>query len=381
MSNSQLEQVRELLKAKRFDEARALLKAMPDDPTAQKWLTKLNEVYPEQPPAPPAPEPVAPPPPATPEPATPVSVAPAEISPSNVKLDAARQLILEKRYAEARMLLKTVDDPIAWTWLAKLDQIAPEPKAAEPARRRPDKFVLAALGLIAVLVLVIVAVLAGRQSQTPTEGAVLPTVDDSVPTMMVLPTATKSSSPTSQDTNRAVSADPSREQAIDLLVRECLRLPYTDEQNCEDLGTRVFEWQPEETTHCAEEYGDDSEVFNRCLEPILNDLDMATQELVEVCVSMLDPSGYAVIEADTRDFGAAYAYEFESVGAYNACSAWANANILTQAGQCADSIEFIVDSFNMGSSLGVAYFRNEPLASTALVRCVLNTEIPLPILR
>jgi hypothetical protein len=45
---------------------------------------------------------------------------------SKNKLMAAKELIQEKRYAEARAILKTVDHPTAREWLAKLDKIAPE---------------------------------------------------------------------------------------------------------------------------------------------------------------------------------------------------------------------------------------------------------------
>ena len=47
---------------------------------------------------------------------------------SKQKLSAARELIREKHYDEARAILKTVDHPTAKQWLAKLDQIAPEKK-------------------------------------------------------------------------------------------------------------------------------------------------------------------------------------------------------------------------------------------------------------
>lgn len=45
---------------------------------------------------------------------------------SKHKMLAARELIKEKRYAEARAILRTVDHPTARQWLAKLDEIAPE---------------------------------------------------------------------------------------------------------------------------------------------------------------------------------------------------------------------------------------------------------------
>lgn len=189
MSNSQIEQARGLLKAKRYDEARALLKTMPDDPTAQKWLAKLDELYPEPPPAP--------------EPG-----ALAETPSPSVILDAARQLILEKRYAEARMLLKTVDDPVAWTWLAKLDQIAPEPKSAKvtAAKHARSTFGIVALSVIAVLLLVVVWLLFVRPTLEPTTAAILPSNTMPIPTVMVLPTETQTPRPTSGPSEMELTA-------------------------------------------------------------------------------------------------------------------------------------------------------------------------------
>jgi hypothetical protein len=69
-----LEDARVAIVEKRFDKARALLQSIPEHPTAQQWLAKLDEVAPklsaEAPHAPP-PEPIAPayevpPPPVTP---------------------------------------------------------------------------------------------------------------------------------------------------------------------------------------------------------------------------------------------------------------------------------------------------------------------------
>lgn len=45
---------------------------------------------------------------------------------SKAKLEAAAELIREKRYDEARILLKMVDHPKAKEWLKKLDRISPE---------------------------------------------------------------------------------------------------------------------------------------------------------------------------------------------------------------------------------------------------------------
>lgn len=45
------------------------------------------------------------------------------------KLTKARDLIQDKRYDEARAILRTVDHPTALEWLSKIDQIAPIPAA------------------------------------------------------------------------------------------------------------------------------------------------------------------------------------------------------------------------------------------------------------
>jgi hypothetical protein len=44
---------------------------------------------------------------------------------SKAKMEAARELIREKRYDEARAILRTVDHPTARQWLGKLEQIDP----------------------------------------------------------------------------------------------------------------------------------------------------------------------------------------------------------------------------------------------------------------
>ncbi len=58
---------------------------------------------------------------------------------SKVQLEAAKALIEEKRYAEARALLETIDHPTATKWLSQLDKIAPvvAPKKARRKNRWP----------------------------------------------------------------------------------------------------------------------------------------------------------------------------------------------------------------------------------------------------
>jgi hypothetical protein len=46
MTQQVLEQVRELIKAKKYDEARRILRNLTNNPTAQKWLQKLDEIDP-----------------------------------------------------------------------------------------------------------------------------------------------------------------------------------------------------------------------------------------------------------------------------------------------------------------------------------------------
>ncbi len=54
-------------------------------------------------------------------------------------MQRAQDLIREKRYAEARMLLQTIDHPKAREWLARLDEIDPPGQAARPAARAADR--------------------------------------------------------------------------------------------------------------------------------------------------------------------------------------------------------------------------------------------------
>lgn len=58
---------------------------------------------------------------------------------SHAKMMAARELIQERRYAEARQLLVGIDHPTARQWLARIDEIAPEAagKAAPPTMQPP----------------------------------------------------------------------------------------------------------------------------------------------------------------------------------------------------------------------------------------------------
>lgn len=83
---------------------------------------------------------------------------------------AAKELIQEKRYDEARALLKTVDHPTAREWLKKLDRIAPPTKSKKTSRRTPRVI----LGVF--LTLLILAVLTQLpESETNSSGRATPT--------------------------------------------------------------------------------------------------------------------------------------------------------------------------------------------------------------
>lgn len=79
---------------------------------------------------------------------------------SKAKLEAARELIRSKQYAEARAVLRTIaKDPTAKKWLARLDEIAPEKK-----RNRTRL-----AGVLALVVLCgIVGLLSPRTPREPT---------------------------------------------------------------------------------------------------------------------------------------------------------------------------------------------------------------------
>jgi hypothetical protein len=130
---------------------------------------------------------------------------------SKQKLAAAKELIKEKHYTEARAILKTMDHPTAKKWLAKLDEISPE-----HTKRRIAIGMSIIVGGMALLALVVFAVIVRPFSdqlaipviptETPTE---LPTstftftppassmpIPSSAPTITGTPTNTNTPRPT-----------------------------------------------------------------------------------------------------------------------------------------------------------------------------------------
>lgn len=64
---------------------------------------------------------------------------------SKTKFLAARELIKEKKYAEARAILNTIDHPTARAWLSKLDELE-----SQPRKQRSQ------LGIMVIVILLIV---------------------------------------------------------------------------------------------------------------------------------------------------------------------------------------------------------------------------------
>lgn len=88
---------------------------------------------------------------------------------SKAKFDAAKQLIQEKQYDQARALLENIDHPTAAKWLAKLNEIAPKNKSKQKSKRRISRLWMAILAvpLTCLIIWVLVSVLGaiGGESQ------------------------------------------------------------------------------------------------------------------------------------------------------------------------------------------------------------------------
>lgn len=97
--NDQLKQAQALIKEKEYDQAAEILQAMPDNPTAQQWLARIDA-----------------------------------LSAERDQLLQAQALIKAKQYDEARAILQSMGaNPQAQQWLAQLDEIAPTKATASPS--------------------------------------------------------------------------------------------------------------------------------------------------------------------------------------------------------------------------------------------------------
>ncbi len=78
---------------------------------------------------------------------------------SKAKFAAAKEFIDEKKYDEARSILKTIDHPTAREWEAKLDKLSSPStaKTAEPAPKKGNRLIYkATVGCIGIFVVIIV---------------------------------------------------------------------------------------------------------------------------------------------------------------------------------------------------------------------------------
>jgi hypothetical protein len=108
----------------------------------------------------------------------------------------AKALIQQKRYAEARKILKRIDDPIARQWEAKLDSIAP---AAPAASRSAMNYTIVGIvaGVIGLLIGLVIGNTMGSRSAAAST-ALLPTATAIalIPTATALEPATTVAAPT-----------------------------------------------------------------------------------------------------------------------------------------------------------------------------------------
>ena len=200
---------------------------------------------------------------------------------SKQKMLAARELIQEKRYAEARALLKTIDDPKAQEWLKKLDAIAPEKKKSGGRL----VYITAAVVLLAVVVIVVTLVMRQNNAENANQNAAA-----QVPTQMELPSE--------------ITAIPTGQVAIDPKVKEaftihCMSVAQLSRQECEDYAaTLIVDPDFTETiTLCTERYADSLDTFAVCMQDVWNELDKRYNNNV-MQVAML----YAYCSGDSAAF-------------------------------------------------------------------------------
>lgn len=204
---------------------------------------------------------------------------------SKQKMLAARELINEKRYAEARALLKTINDPKAQEWLKKLDQIAPEKKKSD------GKLIFIAVALVAIALIVIAGLLIVRQNNenTTNQNAVV-----AVPTQMELPNTPTTFTDTATE---QVVADPEVMEAVTI---HCMSVAQLSRQECEDFAEELVV-DPDFTetvTLCTERYADDLDTFGVCMQDVWTELDnrdsnnrLQVLMLYQYCSGLWDTTG------------------------------------------------------------------------------------------
>jgi hypothetical protein len=156
---------------------------------------------------------------------------------SKAKFDAAKQLIREGQYAQARALLETIDHPQAKEWLQKLGDLeskADNPRAAKPkgSRRRGCLYIVVALTVISLVAF------AGQQRGGSPLPVAAPTNTPGGPTATITntpaptATATMTATPGVEDQARsimeaaAVGAKISRVSVIDVASPKLLSMDF-----------------------------------------------------------------------------------------------------------------------------------------------------------
>jgi len=100
---------------------------------------------------------------------------------SKAKLEYARELIQEKRYAEARDVLGQVHHPTAAKWLKRLEDIAP---ATTAPRKQSKTRVGCWIGVLAVLILGAIAILTDPRARSDNQSSPAGSPISSEPTVV-----------------------------------------------------------------------------------------------------------------------------------------------------------------------------------------------------
>jgi hypothetical protein len=177
VAEAKLQRAKTLIESRQYEEARAILRTLPDNPTAQRWLTKLDQMSP--------------------------TTANTE---HEALLKQAKTLINDKKWAEARALLTPIQsNPTAQRWLAKLDELAPASASPTPAIKaiseapKPPKVkagasaagkgltwpILAGVGVVAAVLVIGIGAVAMSASKTPAPSTPAGTAQEFIKALVV----------------------------------------------------------------------------------------------------------------------------------------------------------------------------------------------------
>lgn len=165
---------------------------------------------------------------------------------SKAKFAAARQLIQEKKYDQAREILKTINHPTAKEWLQKLDRISP------PFRKSHHPKLVFSLVFFGVLVLTVALIAIVILVPALSRGA-------NIANTVVPPTPTIS-----------------EEEKIEAVTMYCMQ--QAQDSNREDCTifaqTLVSDLEFSDTiSHCTLRYAGNLDAFSVCMQDIANELD------------------------------------------------------------------------------------------------------------